>query len=287
MEKAKDRRFSVQLACRLLGVSRSGFYDWMGRSRRPPARQQADTLLVADIRAVHDQFAMYGAPRIHRELRARGRRVGHNRVARLMRVHRIRAVRGRPKQRPRSAPARRRPEIGDRVRRQFVADAPNRIWCTDLTYVATNQGWLYVAVIIDVYSRMVVGWTCASRRDLSLAIRTLHSAIRLRRPPPGLIVHADRGNHFISWPWLQSLNAAQAQPSLGRVGTPADNAMMESWFASLKNEAIHPYPRFVTRDQARRTIFRYVIFHNNRRRHSGLDYLSPTDYESTHKTRTR
>lgn len=265
----------------MLGVSKSGYYDWLRRSTSPSrGRRQENLELVAEIEAIHREFAAYGSPRVHQELRVRKRCVSVNRVARLMRVNNIRARRGRVKSRPRSAPAARRPEVGDLVRRRFHAEQPNRLWVTDLTQIRTREGWLYAVVVLDVYSRRVLSWAVSNNDRLELATEALDTAIRSRRPERGVIVHSDRGHQFTSWAWLGRLERAGLRPSIGRVGSALDNALMESWFSSFKNEALHPYGPPATRDKARRILFNHIDFHNRRRLHSAIGYTTPTAFEA-------
>jgi putative transposase len=266
----------------VLGVSKSGFYDWNKRVDGPPTqRQLEERALVADIEAVHAEFASYGSPRVHRELLARQRCVGRHRVARLMRLNGIRARRGRVKSRPRAAPPARRPEIVDLVKRRFQAEAPNQLWCTDLTQIRTGEGWLYAAVMIDVYSRLVLSWAVSSHVRPDTALEALDAAVQARRPPSGLIVHSDRGYQFTSWDWLGRLEQHGLRPSIGNVGSALDNALIESWFSSFKNEALHPFPQPETRAKARQILFRHIDFHNRRRRHSALGYTAPVDFEAS------
>ena len=262
----------------MLGVSRSGYYGWLTRS--PSPRQLADEALAAVILDIHRQFACYGSPRVHQELRARNHHVGVNRVARLMRERGIRARRGPVKSRPRSAPPRRRPEVGDLIRRDFQAIAPNRLWCVDITQIRTREGWLCVAAVLDAYSRKIISWSVADRQHLELALEALDGALAARRPPPGLIVHSDRGFQFTSWEWLDRLRSRGHQPSIGETASALDNALIEAWFSSMKNEAFHPYPVPAARHQARQTLFQHINFHNNHRRHSALAYTNPTHYEA-------
>ena len=269
------------MACRVLRVSRSGFYAWRKTLHTPSRRREANRALLEEIRSVHAEFPAYGSPRVCRVLRARGHPVGENRVARLMQVNGIRACRGIQKERPRSAPPRRRPEIPDLVQRRFKADRPNQLWCVDTTQIRTRQGWLYAVVIIDVYSRRIIAWTTSNHRTGTLALQALDRALRSRRPPPGTIVHSDRGYQFTSWEWTTAVEVAGLRASIGRVGAAHDNALIESWFSSFKNEAIYPYPMPKTREHARRTIFEHINFHNQRRLHSALDYTTPTTYEQT------
>jgi putative transposase len=271
---------SVSTACRVLKVARSGYYAWHRRHVMPPAgRRLAEQELMAEIRRVHALFPAYGSPRVHRELVAGGFSAGRHRVARLMQLGAIKARRGRPKSRPRSAPPIRRPEVKDLVRRRFSAPAADRLWCTDVTQIATGEGWLYAAVIIDVYSRRIVSWAVSDNPAQDMSLRALTTAIKQRRPQPGAIVHSDRGSHYASMNWFGILAAAGLRPSIGERKSALDNAMIESWFSSFKQEAIYPYPRPTTRREATMRLFEHIQFHNLRRRHSALHYLSPNDYE--------
>jgi putative transposase len=265
--------------CRVLGVSRSGYYAWRARLAGPPGRRVTDDLAVLDqIRQVHARFACYGSPRVHRELRSRQVRVGRHRVARLMRQHAIVARWGRAK-RARSVPPQRRPEITDRVRRHFSASAPDRLWCTDITMIRTQQGWLRAAVILDAFSRKVISWSVDDREDPQTALRALCEAIAIRRPRPGCVLHSDRGYQFTSWQWLGTATGAGLLPSIGERKSALDNAMIESWFATLKNETIYPAGDIATTSAARRLLFDHIIFHNTQRLHSALGYRTPNDYE--------
>lgn len=221
---------------------------------------------------------------IHAELRDRGWVVGENRVARTMRAHGIRGRSGRRRRHHTTKQATVQPDIPDLVQRDFTAPAPDRLWCTDLSYVPTDQGWLYVAVIIDVFSRMVVGWQAADHMRTALVLDALRMAVGRRDPTPGLIVHSDRGSQFTSDGWLQALQSADAKPSMGRVGWCWDNAMAESWFAGFKNELVYPAGTFASRRGAELEIYRYIRWHNQERRHSALNQLAPDDWERAHRS---
>jgi putative transposase len=263
----------------VLGVSTSGYYGWLKRISGPPVGRAAEDLALLDeIRAIHADFSFYGAPRIHRELRVRQRCVGRHRVARLMRVHGIRAKRGKVKSRPRSAPPARRPEIVDLVRRRFTVAAPDRLWFTDLTQIRTGQGFLHAAVIMDAFNREILTWTVTDYETPRTAMTALAEAIRLRKPGPGCVIHSDRGYQFTSHEWQDLAGQHGLQVSIGERKSPLDNAAMESWFASLKTEEIYPHGQPGTRADARARLFRYVWTYNTRRLHSALGYLSPTDY---------
>jgi putative transposase len=244
----------------------------------PSARAAQDLALLDEIRQIHQTFKFYGSPRIHQELLRRSHRAGRHRVARLMRADGIKARRGKIKSRPRSAPPKRRPEVGDLVKRQFVGAGANQIWFTDLTMIRTGQGMLRAAVILDSHNREVVSWAVADHETPATAMRALTEAIRIRRPAPGCIIHSDRGYQFTSREWAEIAAAHGLRVSIGERKQPQDNAMMESWFASLKNEEIYPGGQPATLADARMRLFRYVHTYNTSRMHSALDYRSPIEY---------
>jgi putative transposase len=273
---------AVSLLCRVLGVSRAGFYAW--RSRPPSTRAVTDQALTAQIRAIHERSrGTYGAPRVHAELRLdHGVGVGRKRVARLMGsaglvgCHRRRR-RGLTRRDPQAAPA------PDLVGRRFTADEPNRIWTADITYIPTWSGWLYLAVVLDVFSRRVVGWAMADHLRTELVVDALDMAIWNRRPAAGLVHHSDQGCQYTSLAFGRRLHEAGLVGSMGTVGDCYDNAVTESFFATLECELLDR-SRFVTRTQARTAVFDYLEgFYNPRRRHSTLGQLSPVDYERSHQ----
>jgi len=267
--------------CRVLGASRSGFYDWRRRLAEAPSPRAAEEhALLEQITALHAQHGAYGSPRIHQELLRTGTRAGRHRVARLMRDNGIVAVRGKRKSRPRAAPPVRRPEIKDLVHRIFDRPRPNMLWFTDLTVIKTGQGYLRAAVIMDACSRRVISWATADHETPDTAYRALRDAITLRKPPPRCIIHSDRGYQFTSDIWLKIVDDAQMMPSIGQRHSALDNAAMESWFGSFKNEALHPYPQPKTNREARLTLLRYINFYNTKRLHSSRGYQSPVAYET-------
>jgi putative transposase len=263
----------------VLGVSTSGYYGWVKRLREPPrGRAAADIALLEQIRLIHGRFAYYGAPRIHRALRAKGIRVGRHRVARLMCCHGIRARRGPIKSRPRAAPPVRRPEIIDRVRRRFAAPAPDRLWFTDLTVIRTSEGFLRAAVVLDARTRQVISWATDNYETPKTALRALTEAVAIRRPPAGCVIHSDRGYQFTSHDWHALADQHGLVVSLGERSSALDNAVMESWFASLKNEDIYPGSPITTRAEARSRLFDYIWDYNHHRLHSALGFRTPLDY---------
>lgn len=260
----------------MLRVAPSGYYAW--QHRQPSPRAQANAALTDQIRAVHDRSRCpYGAPRVHAELRARGQRVSRKRVAGLMRAA---GLAGRPPRRfRRTTLADPHVQAEDLVQRQFVASAPDRLWFGDITYVRTWEGWLYLAIILDAYSRKVVGWAMADHLRAELATAALRMALATRRPRPGLVQHTDRGAQYTSTACGALLAAHQARQSVGRPGTCWDNAVAESFFATLKTELIyrHVWP---TRRQAESAIFEFIAgWYNQHRRHSALGFLSPAEVE--------
>ncbi len=275
--------FSVALACEVLEVSTSGFYDWQARRDGPPtARQRETAALVAAIRTIHDDNYGYGSPRVHRELIEAGWQVGVNRIARLMRNHGIVGRSGRKPGPTTTRPATVAPDIPDLVQRDFDVDTPDTVWCTDLTYVPTAEGWLYLVTIIDAASRRIVGRAMADHMRTELMLDALALALATRDPDAGLIVHSDRGAQYTSQAWLDALDDAGALASMGRVGWCWDNALAEAWFATFKNELVYPIGQFDDHPQATKEIHRYIRWHNTKRRHSALDHLAPDTWERAH-----
>jgi putative transposase len=281
---AERTRLPVSQLCRVLGVSRAGSYAW--KSRPPWPRAAADQELTEQIPKVHQRSrGTYGAPRVHAELRLdHGVHVGRKRVARLMRTaglvgcHRRRR-RGLTRRDPQAAPA------PDLVQRRFTATAPDRLWTADITYIPTGAGRLYLAVVLDVFSRRVVGWAMAEHLRTELVIDALDMAIWNRRPPPGLVHHSDQGCQYTSLAFGRRLRDSGIVASMGSVGDCFDNAVTESFFATLECELLDRH-RFPTHTQARMAVFDYLEgFYNPRRRHSALGYLSPADYERSHQAR--
>jgi len=267
----------VGLMCRVLEVSRSGYYAWTGR---PPSRRaETSARLVDQIRVVHaESRQLYGAPRVHAELADRGESCGRKRVARLMRQAGIQARTVR-KFRVTTQSSHQWPIAPNLLGRRFTATAPNRVWLADITYVRTSEGWLYLAAIVDVFSRYVVGWAMGDNLEGDLAVRALKMAFAHRRPASGLIHHSDRGTQYACNAYRKLLAQHGAQVSMSRKGDCWDNAPMESFFHTLKGELV-TLVTFRTRAEAVREIFEYVeAFYNRRRRHSAIGYLSPAEFE--------
>jgi putative transposase len=280
--EAEKANYPVATMCRLLGVSTSGYYAW--RRRPPSARSHADHALSQRIRIIHERsragalWAAYGMPRVWAELRYEGVYCSRKRVARLLRVaglqgcHRRKGPRT-TRRRPDTAPA------PDLVKRDFTAAAPDRLWVADITYVSTWMGFLYLAVVLDVYSRRIVGWAMAEHLRTELVIEAVEMAVWRRRPGVGLVHHSDQGSQYTSLAFGHRLCEAGMAASMGSRGDCFDNAMAESFFATLECELL-ARQRFPTRNVARLALFDYIEgFYNTHRRHSALDYLSPAAYE--------
>jgi putative transposase len=274
---AEKASYPISLLCRILRVSRSGYYGW--KVRPPSERDRENAALTEKIREIHSRSRqLYGYPRIHAELRALGVRCSRKRVARLMRKAGLRGcLRARKKRTTRRAPY--AAPVPDLLKRNFAAAAPNKIWTADITYVGTREGFLYLAFILDVYSRKVVGWSMASHLRTELVVDALEMALWRRRPGAGLIHHTDRGAQYTALSFGKRLEKVGIVPSMGRAGSALDNAISESFVASLKTELLHRH-RFLSREAARTAIFDYIEgFYNRVRRHSSLDYSSPAAYE--------
>jgi transposase InsO family protein len=276
----EDRRadYPVRILCDVLEVSPAGYYAW--RSRPESRRAAANRQLVNDIKRVHrDTHGRYGSPRIHVELKAQGRGVSRGRIERLMRHHGIRAIMARP-HRVRTTDSRHDlPIAPNLLDRNFVAPAPNCVWLADITYVETDQGWLYLATVMDLYSRRIVGWAMAEHLRAELPLAALQMAIAAKRPGAGLIHHSDRGVQYASADYRKLIQSAGFRASMSRKGNCYDNAPMESFFHTLKTELVH-HTLYATRQEAARDIFAYIEgFYNRTRRHSAIGYISPIEME--------
>ncbi len=273
--------YCVTRMCRVLGVSPSGYYAW--RQRGPSRRAQRDAELLERIRSVHAKSrGIYGAPRVHAELRRKHSvYCSRKRVARLMREAGLVGVHRRRKQgSTKRDPA--RPSYADLVQRKFNPSAPDRLWVADITQHPTAEGWLSLAVIIDAYSRKVVGWSMAEHLRAELVIKALEMAVWNRQPSPGLIHHSHHGSQYTSLAFGQRLGQARILGSMGTVGDALDNAVAESFFATLQVELLDRQP-WQTPAQLTTAIFDYIeVFFNRQRLHSTLGYLSPTEYEEVY-----
>jgi transposase InsO family protein len=273
---AEKAYHSVVLLCRVLSVARSAFYAW--QRQQLSARARADEQLGKDIQKIYEASrCTYGAPRVHAELRNRGKRVGRKRVARLMRTAGL--VGRTPRHFRRTTIPDPSTQVQDLVHRQFDPTEPNQLWLSDITYIRTWEGWLYLAVVLDAYSRKVVGWALADHLRTELATAALQMALISRQPAPGLVCHSDRGSQYTSAAYRDLLEQHGLRQSIGRPGTCWDNAVAESFFATLKNELIyvHVWP---TRQSARSAIFAFIEgWYNRIRLHSTLNYASPQIYE--------
>ena len=272
--------YPVRLLGLYLEASPSGFYDWERRQVCPCARALENQSLAQEIGQIHSRSRKtYGAPRIQRQLRKQGRCHGRNRVARLMRE---KGLRGRQKgrYRPQTTDSNHdQPIAPNRLAQAPKATAPNQLWVADITYIETKEGWLYLAAILDLFSRKIVGWAMSERIDTTLALKALCMALLHRSPPANLLFHTDRGVQYASGDYRQALEHAGLVPSMSRRGNCYDNATMESFWATLKLELVYRH-RFDTRAQARAQIFDYIeTFYNRQRAHSALDYHSPVDFE--------
>jgi putative transposase len=273
---AHQNEFPVRHLCHMLGVSPSGYYAWC---RRPPSlRQREEATLLREIRRVHAWSRQtYGRPRIHAELRAQGQPWNHKRIERLMHQHSIRARRPRRFHRTTdSLPG--LPVAPNRLNQKFSAPAANQVWTADITYLDTAEGWLYLATVLDLYSRRVAGWAMAEHLETSLVHAALQMALTQRQPASGLLHHSDRGRQYASAEYQALLGLHGMQCSMSRRGNCYDNAVHESFFGTLKSECA--FEIFPSRTAARQCVFEYIeVWYNRQRRHSALGYLSPSHFE--------
>ena len=262
--------------CRVLRVHRSGFYSWLAEPTS--SRSRENERLVGLIKTTHEESSeSYGSPRICKELRENGEICSENRVAKLMKMHGIKTIRRyrRPKYRF-TKPSLVTP---NRLNQDFEVAGPDRVWVTDITYIATSEGWLYVAVVIDLFSRRVVGWGMGSMITTDLVLTALLSALWRRRPKGRVIVHSDQGSQFNSDAWIRFCRDHNVDRSMSRRGNCYDNAVVESFFSNLKKERVRGRT-YLTREEARADIFDYIeVFYNRRRRHSTLGMISPVEFE--------
>jgi putative transposase len=274
---AEKASMPVAFMCHQLGVSHSGYYAW---AKRPESqRKKSDRELTVEVAAIHQESrGTYGSPRVHAELRARGRRVSEKRIARLMQQEGLAARRRRPFARTTDS-RHAHPVAPNVVIRDFQPPGPNCTWAGDITYVWTSEGWLYLAVVLDLFSRRVVGWSMSERIDRQLALAALDMALAGRAAPA--LRHSDRGSQYASEDYRERLAECGITCSMSRKGNCWDNAVVESFFSSLKMELVHTRS-FRTRGEAKLALFEYIeVFYNRRRRHSSLGHVSPAEYERT------
>lgn len=280
----KAEGFPITMACSVAGVSRQAFHDW--RARRAAGPSDAELLeaeLVAEIRAIHDEFDQtYGVPRMAVELVRRGWRVNHKRVERLMAAHGLVGVHKPAKVRT-TIPAEENPPLPDLVGRRFAPAAPDVVWVGDITYIPTGEGWLYLASVLDLGSRRLLGYSMAGHMRTELVADALTMAASARGgQTAGIIFHGDRGSQYMSGDYRQLVGDLDMVQSVGRTGVCWDNAVAEAFWSSLKREVIHRY-RFDTRAEARRSIFAWIHTYNHRRLHSSLGYVPPVEWEHHHR----
>jgi putative transposase len=274
---AEKARWPVEIQCDVFGVSRSGFYAWKGRPEAPRAQEDAE--LVIDIKVASEVGrGNYGSPRVHRELRAQGRRISRKRVERLMRQEGI-VARKKRRFRKTTDSNHSHPIAPNVLARNFNVELPDTAWVTDVTYVWTHEGWLYLAAILDLFSRRVVGWAASANNDRALAISALDRATSARAPAAGLVHHSDRGSVYASGDYGEVLMSIGAVKSMSRKGDCWDNAVAESFFATIKGEMID-HEDYQTRAAAIAAIGDYIDgFYNPCRRHSAIGYVSPIEFE--------
>ena len=273
-----DRRYPIRLMCRALTVSAAGYYAW--RSRPESLRSANTRTLLSAIRVIHQESReTYGSPSICDALIKQGHCVGEHRVARLMRQEGIRAKTVK-KWRATTQSNHRLPVALNTLNRQFTVTQPNRVWAGDITYVWTTEGWLYLAVVLDLYSRLVIGWAMGSRLTVELAEQALTMAVANRTPRAGLLHHSDRGSQYAATSYQHLLGEHGITTSMSRKGNCWDNACVESFFGTLKRELVY-HQHYATREDATQDIFEYIeVFYNRKRRHSTLGYDSPAEFEA-------
>jgi putative transposase len=276
-------KFRVTTLCGVFRVSRSGYYRWC---RGPESRRAGeDRKLRVEVRAVFRRsHGRYGSPRVYRELRQQGVPCGQHRVARLMKEEGLQARRDRRfKVTTRSVSGRR--VASNRLNQEFSVSRPDTVWAGDITYLWTREGWLYLAVLLDLCSRRVVGWSCSDRLTTPLVGSALEEALRQRRPAPGLLHHSDQGGQYTSIDYQAELAARSVEVSMSRRGNCYDNAVVESFFSTLKAE-LDGYGQYETREQAQTELFEYIeVFYNRQRQHSSLGYRSPAEFERAQEER--
>lgn len=280
MIRRHEAEFAVSMMCRVLGVSRSGYYDWY--DRHPSSRALEQQRLDEQVKhAFTAEKGRIGSPRIVQRLKAKGYRAGRHQVAQSLRRQGLRAKAAR-KYKATTHSNHRLPVAANLLQQDFSATRPNQKWVSDITYIHTDEGWLYLATLLDLYSRTVIGWSMSERMTTSLVSDALRMAVFRRHRPKHVIVHSDRGSQYCSHDYQQLLKQHQLICSMSKKGDCYDNAAMESWHHSLKVEAIHG-ERFVTREQAKQQVFDYIeVYYNRQRLHSTLGFLSPMQFELKH-----
>lgn len=267
----------VQRMCRVIGAARSGYYRW---KRQPQSKRHKDNeKILMEIKESHkNSRRAYGSPRITKDLQTRGTKCSENRIARLMKIHGI-IAKTKKKFKATTNSKHNLPVAPNLLNQDFVADKPNTVWVSDITYIPTLEGWLYLAVILDIYSRQVVGWAMSDRLTSDFVVKALYQAIGRRRPSLRCIFHSDRGVQYASSDFRDALRAYGFIQSMSRKGNCYDNAVAESFFHTLKTEHVYDY-RYETRAEAMQSIFEYIeMFYNRQRRHSALGYRSPVSFE--------
>lgn len=269
--------YPMRRLCRVLGVSPSGYYAWC--DRRPSRRAQDNARLLQRIKQLHVlTHEAYGTERLWRALRQQGETCGRHRVRRLRQTHAIRTKRRQRYLRTRGT-YQRVPVAPNRLAWPFASPGPDRVWVADITFVPTRGGWLYLAAVLDMHSRQIAGWAMSERADQALTSGALDMALQRRQPAPGAIHHSDQGSQYTSGAYQRQLQQAGLIASMSRKGMPYDNAMMESFFSSLKQELTH-HQHFACLDEARRKVFEYIeVFYSRQRMHSSLGYRSPAEFE--------
>lgn len=269
--------YAVIRLCEVLNVSTSGYYDW--RKRSPSKQEQERKVILGNIIKIHAEvMENYGSPRMHIELVEQGNHVSRGRVERIMRAHNIKAKRARRHRRTREQREVIAP-VANILNRDFSAPKENKKWVQDITFIETREGWLYLAIVLDLYSRAIVGWSMSRKIDGKLVLNALNMAIAQRQPDESVLVHSDQGSQYTAYKYRDKLSEHDMICSMSRKGECHDNAVAESFFHTLKEECVYD-ENFITRQEARQSIFKYIeFFYNRKRRHSYIDYKAPFEYE--------
>jgi putative transposase len=277
---AHRKQYGIRTMCRVLNVARSGFYAWVHKPFSDRAKN--DKRLLVLIKASYGASGgIYGSPRVHRDLKEVGERVSVKRVARIMKQNHLRAIRGYKK--PRQSPGKPASVAPNRLNQQFSVTRPDEAWVTDITYIRTWQGWLYLAVVLDLHLRMVIGWSMKPTLARDIVLDALLMAVWKRKPRQKVIIHSDQGSQYSSDDWQRFCRTNKLLPSMSRRGNCYDNAVAESFFSSLKKERIRK-KIYRTRDDARADLFHYIeVFYNRKRRHSHIGGVSPEAFETAYR----